>query len=275
MLFHLAWPRRVASSPQRPAAPKPTAPKHTRSAEPHAFAGLMHKPPCPRCASDSDIVVVPPVRPDSMPATHRRPRTVDTAPHFCPQEGCAYRGWPGLGNLRANGHPSGGPWRQFHCLGCQGFFLETRGTMFHGKRAATERIVHVVACLAEGLGIRATARVFEVDPHTVLQWLVEAAEQLRAFSAYFLCAVHVRQVQLDELYAVLREVKAGDLSADEAITRLERSPYWVWTAMDPEGRRLQLGEGWHSSRNTVRLWNFSRFTRRPRSNAMPERQHTP
>jgi hypothetical protein len=36
--------------------------------------------------------------------------------------------------------------------------------------------------LAEGLGIRAVARVFEVDPNSVLQWLVEAAEQLQAFS---------------------------------------------------------------------------------------------
>ena len=96
-----------------------------------------------------------------------------------------------------------------------------------------ELIVRVLACLAEGLGIRATARVFEVDANTVLQWLVEAAEQLRAFSAYFLCAVHVRQLQLDELYAVLREVKSGELSEDEAIKRLERSPYWVWTAWIP------------------------------------------
>jgi len=45
-----------------------------------------------------------------------------------------------------------------------------------------ELIVRVVACLAEGLGIRATARVFEVAPTTVLQWWVEAAEQLRAFA---------------------------------------------------------------------------------------------
>ena len=41
--------------------------------------------------------------------------------------------------------------------------------------------MRVLACLAEGLGIRATARVFEVDPNTVLQWLVEAAEQLGPF----------------------------------------------------------------------------------------------
>jgi transposase-like protein len=94
--------------------------------------------------------------------------------HFCPHRGCRYRGWLGLGNLRANGHPSGGPWRQFHCTSCQGYFLETHGTLFHGKQAAVELVVHVLACLAEGLGIRATARVFEVDANTVLHWLGEA-----------------------------------------------------------------------------------------------------
>jgi hypothetical protein len=173
-----------------------------------------------------------------MEPTHRRPRAIDTSRHCCPHAGCDYRGWLGLGNLRANGHPSGGPWRQFHCLGCKGYFLETHGTIFYGKRVSVERIVHVLACLAEGLGIRATARVFGVDPNTVLEWLVEAAEQLWTFSRYFLCEVHVRQVQLDELYAVLRAVKAGDLSADTAIQRLERSPAWVWTARDPESKLL-------------------------------------
>ena len=49
--------------------------------------------------------------------------------------------------------------------------------------------MRVLACLAEGLGTRATARVFEVDPNTVLRWLVEAAEQLKAFSSDFLCEV--------------------------------------------------------------------------------------
>jgi len=173
-----------------------------------------------------------------MPLTNRRPRTVDTSRHFCPHSHCDYRGWLGLNNLRANGHPSGGPWRQFHCTSCKGYFLETHGTLFHGKQAAVERIVHVLACLAEGLGIRATARVFEVDPNTVLQWLVEAAEQLKAFTSYWLCNVHVKQLQLDELYAMLREVKSGEISEDEAIKRLERSSLWVWTAMDPESKLL-------------------------------------
>jgi hypothetical protein len=33
---------------------------------------------------------------------------------------------------------------------CQGYFLETHGTIFHGKQAGVELIVRVLACLAEG-----------------------------------------------------------------------------------------------------------------------------
>ena len=158
---------------------------------------------------------------------------LDTSMHFCPHVGCDYRGWLGLGNLRANGHPSGGPWRQLYCHACQGYFLETHGTLLHGKRVSAELLVRVLACLAEGLGLRATARVFEVDPNTVLQWQVEAAEQLQAFTPYFLCDVHVQQLQLDELYAVIRALKAGEISEDTALDRLEGSRPWVWTAIDP------------------------------------------
>src|SRR5262249_4967238 len=203
VMLHLTWTRQSATTTTAPATP--IKPKRTRSSEPQAFAGLTHKPHCALCERDAaQHNGRPPTQPDPMPPTNRRRREIDTSQHFCPHAGCDDRGWLGLGNLRANSHPSGGPWRQFHCTSCQGYFLETHGTIFHGKQAAVERIVHVLACLAEGLGIRATARVFEVDANTVLQWLVEAAEQLRAFSAYFLCALHLEQLQLDEGYAVVR-----------------------------------------------------------------------
>jgi len=127
---------------------------------------------------------------------------------------------------------------QFHCTACKGYFPEHHGTLCHGKRVSVDLIVHVIGCLAEGLGIRGTARVFEIDPNTVLSWLMEAADQLRAFSQYFLHDLHLRQVQLDELYAVLSAVKAGVISEDDAIERLSRSPHWVWTAMDPESKLL-------------------------------------
>src|SRR6266566_7484460 len=112
------------------------------------------------------------------------------------------------------------------------------GTPFHGKRVAPDLLVWAVGALAEGLGIRAVGRVFAVDPNTVLAWLLEVADHLKAFSQYFLRDVRVTQVQLDELYALLSAVKAGEVSAAEAIERLERSPQGVWVAMDPESKLL-------------------------------------
>ena len=168
-MLHVAWPRQGGMTPQRPGEPEPIKPRCTRSKEPPPFAGLTHKPPCALCAHEaSHPTPPPPMRPDPMPPTNRRPREVNTSRHFCPQATCDYRGWVGLGNLRANGHPSGGPWRQCHCTACDGSFPEHHGTLFPGKRVAVELLVRVLACLAEGLGMRATARVFEVDPNTVL-----------------------------------------------------------------------------------------------------------
>jgi hypothetical protein len=216
-LLHYAWPSRCTAGEQRPATP--LLPHLKRSREPKPFAGLTHKPPCTLCEHEATHPKLPPpVPPAPVIGAKRRPRQVDTSLHFCPHPGCAYRGWLGRGNLRANGHPSGGPWRPLHCTGCDGYFLETHGTLFHGKRVAVDLIVRVIACLAEGVGIRGTARVFEVDPKTVLQWLVEAAEHLQAFSRHFLHDMRVSQVQLDELFALLSAVKDEEVSEAEAIT---------------------------------------------------------
>jgi hypothetical protein len=179
-MLHYIWPSRDTALPQLRTEPVPLKSRRKRANEPQPFAGLTQRPHCTACEHEAHHPHIPPPRrPEPMPPTHRRPCTIDTSMHFCPHAGCDYQGWLGLGNLRANGHPSGGPWRQLYCRSCHGYFLETHGTLLHGKRLSVELIVRVLACLAEGLGIRATARVFEVDPNTVLQWLVEAAEQLR------------------------------------------------------------------------------------------------
>jgi IS1 family transposase len=237
LMLQWVWPSDCAAA--SPTLPQPIPPRRTRRREPKPFAGLTTKPPCDACTHASDPRPQAPASPPPrIVMTRGRRRQVDTSTHFCPNPDCAYRGWVGWGNLRANGHPNGGPWRQLLCVACRRYFLETLGTIFHGKRASVDLIVRVIACLAEGLGIRGTARVFEVDANTVLQWLVDAAEQLRAFSQHFLHDVRVRQVQLDELFALLSAVKDGAVSAAEAIERLERAPQWVWVAMDPESKLL-------------------------------------
>jgi IS1 family transposase len=236
LMLHWTWPSDLATCPPTP-EPTPPVPKRKRERKP--LTGLTKKPHCAACAHASDLrpeVSCPP--PPRIVPIRGRLRQVDTSTHFCPNPDCAYRGWVGWGNIRANGHPNGGSWRQLLCVACRRYFLETLGTVFHSKRASVDLIVRVIACLAEGLGIQGTTRVFEVDPNTVLQWLVEAAEQLQAFSRHVLHDVRVRQVQLDELFALLSAVKDHEVRAAEAIECLERSPQWVWVAMDPESKLL-------------------------------------
>ncbi len=243
-MLHAAWPSQGIATQRRPV--EPILPPRQRSSDPKPFPGLTRTPPCAACAQAHAHRPQPPgCPPPRIVPTRGRPRQVDTSRHFCPHATCDYRGWVGLGNISANGHPNGGPWRQLHCTSCGGYCQETHGTPLHGKRVALDVLVWAVGALAEGLGIRAVARGFEVDPNTVLAWLVDVAEHAAAFSQYFLHDVRVTQVQRDELFALLSAVKAGEVTESEAITRLSRSPHWVWTAMDPVTKLLlaiEVGE---------------------------------
>src|SRR5882672_6990913 len=237
LMLHVVWPYDRATA--GPTTPRPAKAPPKRSSDLKPFAGLTRKPPCAACAQAHAHGPQPPgCPPPRIVPTRGRPRQVDTSFHFCPKANCDYWGWVGLGNIRANGHPNGGPWRQRHCTSCGGYFQETHGTPLHGKRVAPDLLVWAVGALAEGVGLRAVARVFEVDPTTVLAWLVEVAEHATAFSRYCLHDVHVTQVQLDALFALLRAVKTGEVSEAEAVERLSHSPHWVWAAIDPVTKLL-------------------------------------
>jgi hypothetical protein len=148
LMLSWLWPNDPAT--RYPTRPHPKVPRK-RFNEPKLFAALTQRPPCALCEQDRMVPPgLPPAPPDPLPLRHRRPRTVDTSRPFGPHDGCDYRGWLGLGKLRANGHPSGGPWRQFQCTSCQGYCPEPHGTLFYGKHVAVELIVRVLPCVAAG-----------------------------------------------------------------------------------------------------------------------------
>ena len=142
---------------------------------------------------------------------------------YCDDPDCRYYGWPGLGNLRANGYPNGGRWRQWHCQACRQFFIETRGTPLYRRSVAPNLVHQVLTGLAEGLSLEATARLFELEPETVAQWLALAANHFEALSAYLSQNLELEQVQLDDLYVKLRLVQSSDRT----------SVRWLYNAIDP------------------------------------------
>jgi hypothetical protein len=133
IMLHLSWPRRSAPPTTAPATS--IRPQRKRSPEPKAFAGLTHKPPCALCEHEiGERAPAPPRRPAPLPPTNHRPCTVDTSMHFCPHPECDYRGWLGLNNLRANGHPSGGPGGSSTVLAATAFFRSITAPSFMASK---------------------------------------------------------------------------------------------------------------------------------------------
>jgi hypothetical protein len=121
LMLQWAWPSDSAAvCPTTPELPSPVPKRHR---EPTPFAGLTTKLPCDACEHSPNPRPQPPsAPPPRLVPTRGRRRQVDTSMHFCPNPDCAYRGWVGWGNLRANGHPNGGRWRQLLCRVCNGYF---------------------------------------------------------------------------------------------------------------------------------------------------------
>ena len=104
VMLCVAWPSARPTLHPKAAEPEPIKPKRRRSTEPKPFGGLTTKPSCPPCEQEPvPRNEPPPVRPEPMPLTNRRPREVEISMQCYPHRGCDYRGWLGLGNLRAHG----------------------------------------------------------------------------------------------------------------------------------------------------------------------------
>ena len=131
--------------------------------------------------------------------------------------------WPGgYGNLQANASQTWAPGPPMACTACQGYFLETHGTSLYSKRVGPRnwcgpwrrwRKGWASGC---GPGVRSGPQ-YGADvggrSHRPAPGLLAALSARRA----------VTQVQLDELYALLRAVRDGEVSEATALTRLARS----------------------------------------------------
>lgn len=197
------------------------------------------RPDCPACREESHRSEPPPRPTSRVKQKPGRPRQVDTDWHYCPVEGCSHYGWVGLGNIVANGHPNHGRWRQLHCTVCGGYFMETSGTIFYRSSLPPETLGRIIKGLAEGWQLHSIARVFEVEPDTVQSCLVKAAAHMDAVSNYLIHDLHLSQVQVDELWALVQSwgQETNEAAASPSV-RSSRPHAWVWAGIDPNSKLL-------------------------------------
>jgi transposase-like protein len=127
------------------------------------------------------------------------PQLVDVG-QFCPNEACEFyedleHAWIIKYGTTAKGT------QRYRCRHCGKTFVETTGTLFHGKHTPRKDILEALAMLAEGMRISSISRVKGFKEDTILGWLREAAEHAEAVEAALMHKYQVTKAQIDGLWA--------------------------------------------------------------------------
>src|SRR6266496_2408239 len=136
---------------------------------------------------------------------------------------------------------------RLRCERC-GWMYEARdATAYVGIRTDLRIYELGAKLLAEGMSIRATARVLGVDKDTVCAWLCQLGEHCTRVAAYHFRQLHLTECQLDELWTFVHKKEAR-------LTPLEQmlgvyGDTWVWIAFAPLSKIVPV---WVAGKRTLR-----------------------
>jgi transposase-like protein len=182
----------------------PEVASHAETVTPEAKNSAITVPQVVDQEAHTVIAVEHPREEQTQPTRRRagRPRTIKTDHVCCPHEGCDSSAVLGP-------HPDHdivgcgtymtvhGEERQLYlCKVCNQTFSETAGTPFFGLKTPTKTVCIALNELAEGLGVRAVARIHRVKPETILDWLRKAGEHCARLSECMMQDLELTQVQL-------------------------------------------------------------------------------
>ena len=126
----------------------------------------------------------------------------DWSAFACPNPDCPAYGHKGQGNLRPHGWSSKARnLRCLRCTTCGTHFSQRAGTPLFGTHLPQDKAVQLAQHLAEGNGLRATARLCGVSLNTVLRLAHRAGGHAQEFHDQLVRHVEVNQVQADEAWA--------------------------------------------------------------------------
>ena len=148
--------------------------------------------------------------------------------------------------LRRWGSDGGEP--RLRCEGCGRIYEARDATAYVGIRTDLQTFELGAKLLAEGLSIRATARVLAVDKDTVCGWVRQLGMHCAGVAAYHFRHLHLTECQLDELWTFVRK-------KEDRLTPLEQmlgvyGDTWVWIAFAPLSK---IVPAWVAGKRTLRM----------------------
>lgn len=123
----------------------------------------------------------------------------------CPNQKCPQFGRLDGGNVYVRRAYGQDEIRFLNCRVCRFQFSERLGTPLFDLRIPKERIVAVVKHLAEGTGVRKTARLTGVSRDTVGRILKRTGKHAKAIHDQLVIDLVVPEVQMDEMWSFVKK----------------------------------------------------------------------
>ena len=127
---------------------------------------------------------------------------------FCPNKQCKEYGLRGQGNIAIRGKYGKDKNRDLlYCRTCGKRFASTRASAMFGLHLPAETIRQIIHHAAEGVGVRATARLLGLDKDTVNRVILRAGEHCARVLSSLLTSLQLDEAQLDELWTFVKKRK--------------------------------------------------------------------
>jgi len=125
---------------------------------------------------------------------------------FCPNIDCKDYGLQNHGNIAIRGKYGKNKDKDLlYCRTCGKRFASTRATAFFGLHLSNDKIAQIIHHAAEGVGVRATSRLLDINKDTVNRVILRAGEHCEIVLSNLLRSLKLQEAQLDELWAFVKK----------------------------------------------------------------------
>jgi len=127
---------------------------------------------------------------------------------FCPNKQCKDYGLRLQGNIAVRGKYGKDKSRDLlYCRTCGKRFASTQASALFGLHLPAETIRQIIHHAAEGVGVRATARLLDLDKDTVNRVILRAGKHCARVLSSLLASLELTEAQLDELWTFVKKRK--------------------------------------------------------------------